>query len=405
MRAKDILHSALEGLTRNISRSLLTTLGIIIGVGSVVLMVSVGGTFQKFILDQVSSFSGNTFEIHSKGLQEFGKATVTLTEADAEALAKLSTVKNVTAVIFVAQKVKYGSEEVSPMLLGTSKEIFINWSMKLDRGRLLTDGDVKGGQSVVVLGSKTAEDLFGNSDPLGKRISVGERKFTVVGVLKAVGGAMGTQMDTPAYIPFTVAKTMTSKGRYIDYISLQASGNVDLAAEDIKSLLRQRHNITNPNDDPKKDDFISRSFAQATAIIGTVTLSITIFLGLIAGISLIVGGIGIMNIMLVSVSERTKEIGLRKAVGASRRDILLQFLIEAVALTLLGGIIGIVGGSALGFLLTRLAAKFLGSLSFALTIGSVLLSVGMAVGTGLIFGLYPARRAAKLHPIEAMRFE
>ncbi|MDD5102990.1 MAG: ABC transporter permease [Candidatus Peribacteraceae bacterium] len=405
MRTQDILRSAVEGLTRNISRSLLTTLGIIIGVGSVVLMVSLGATFQRFILDQVSTFSGNTFEIQSKGLEQFGKETNTLTEADAEALAKLSTVKNVAAVIFVAQKVKYGSEEVSPMLLGTSKEIFTNWSMKLARGRLLTDGDVKGGQSVAVVSSKTAEDLFGNADPLGKRISVGERKFTVVGVLKALGGAMGTQMDTPVYIPFTVAKTMTSKGQYVDYISLQASGNVDLASEDIKSLLRQRHNIDNPKDDPKKDDFISRSFAQATAIIGTVTLSITIFLGLIAGISLIVGGIGIMNIMLVSVSERTKEIGLRKAVGASRKDILLQFLIEAVALTVLGGLIGIVGGGMLGFLLTKLAAKFLGNLSFALTIGSVLLSVGMAVGTGLVFGLYPAQRAARLHPIEAMRFE
>ncbi|MFH1443940.1 MAG: ABC transporter permease [Candidatus Peregrinibacteria bacterium] len=405
MRIQDTLRSALEGLTRNISRSLLTTLGIIIGVGSVVLMVSVGATFQNFILDQLSDFSASTFEIHSKGLQEFGKETNTLTEGDAEALAKLSTVKNVVPVIFVAQKVKFGTQEASPMILGSTKDIFENWSMKVTNGRLLSDGDLKGGQSVVVLGGKTAEDLFGNSDPLGKRISVGERKFTVVGVLKTLGGAMGAQMDTPIYVPFTVAQTLTNKGRYIDYISLQAVGNIDLATEDIKSLLRQRHNIDNPNDDPDKDDFVSRSFAQATEIIGTVTLSITIFLGLIAGISLVVGGIGIMNIMLVSVSERTKEIGLRKAVGARRSDILLQFLIEAVALTLLGGLIGIVGGGLLGFLMTRLAAKFLGDLSFALTISSILLSIGMAVGTGLIFGLYPARRAAKLHPIEAMRFE
>lgn len=405
MRTIDILRSALEGLTRNISRSLLTTLGVIIGVGSVVLMVSVGATFERFILDQISDFSGNTFEIHSKGLQEFGKETMTLTEGDAEALAKLSTVKNVVPVIFVAQKVKYSTEEVSPMILGATKDIFENWSMKIEHGRLLTESDLKGSQYVVVLGGKTAEDLFGNADPLGKRISIGERKFTVVGILKTLGGAMGAQMDTPIYVPFTVAKTMTSKGQYIDYISLQAAGNIDLATEDITSLLRQRHGIRNPKNDPKKDDFIARSFAQATEIIGTVTLSITIFLGLIAGISLVVGGIGIMNIMLVSVTERTKEIGLRKAVGARRKDILIQFLIEAVALTLLGGMIGMIGGGFLGFLLTKLAAKFLGDMSFALTIGSVLLSLGMAVGTGLIFGLYPARRAARLHPIEAMRFE
>ncbi|MDD4286988.1 MAG: ABC transporter permease [Candidatus Peribacteraceae bacterium] len=405
MRTQDILRSATEGLTRNISRSLLTTLGVMIGVGSVVLMVSLGATFQRFILDQVNTFSGSTFEIQPKGLEQFGKSTNTITEADADALAKLSTVKNVTPAIFIAQKVKYGSEEVSPMVLGTSKEIFTNWSLKIEHGRLLTDGDLKGGQSVAVVGPKTAEDLFGNADPLGRRISVGERKFTVVGVIKGLGGAMGTQMDRVIYVPYTVAKTMTSKGQYVDYISLQATGNVDLATEDIKLLLRQRHNIDNPKDDPNKDDFVARSFAQAMEIVGTVTLSITIFLGLIAGISLVVGGIGIMNIMLVSVSERTKEIGLRKAVGARRKDILLQFLIEAVALTLLGGVIGIAGGGFLGFLLTRLASKFLGNLSFALTISSVLLALGMAVGTGLIFGLYPALRASKLHPIEAMRFE
>ncbi|MDD5074350.1 MAG: FtsX-like permease family protein, partial [Candidatus Peribacteraceae bacterium] len=161
--------------------------------------------------------------------------------------------------------------------------------------------------------------------------------------------------------------------------------------------------IDNPEDDPKKDDFIARSFAQATGVISTVTLSITIFLGLIAGISLVVGGIGIMNIMLVSVTERTKEIGLRKAVGAKRRDILIQFLIEAVSLTLLGGLIGIAGGGVFGFILARLAAKFLGSFPFSLTPGSILLSIGMAVGTGLVFGIYPALRAAKLHPIEALR--
>ena len=405
MRTQDTLRSATEGLTRNISRSLLTTLGVIIGVGSVVLMVSVGATFERYILDQVSTFSGKTFEVQPKGMEQFGKDMNTLTEADAEALGKLSTVQNVTKAIFIAQKVKYGSEEETPMVLGTSKEIFTNWSLKIEQGRLLTDGDLKGGQKVAVIGPKIAENLFGNADPLGKRISVGEQKFTVVGVLKGLGGMMGTQMDRMIYVPYSVAKTMTSKGQYVDYISLQASGNVELAEEDIKLLLRQRHDLDNPGNDPDKDDFIARSFEQAMDIVGTVTLSITIFLGLIAGISLVVGGIGIMNIMLVSVSERTKEIGLRKAVGARRKDILMQFLIEAVALTLLGGIIGIVGGGFFGFLITRLAAKFLGSLSFALTIGSVTLALGMAVGTGLIFGLYPALRAAKLSPIEAMRFE
>ncbi|HBH19361.1 MAG TPA: hypothetical protein DDX11_00080, partial [Candidatus Peribacter riflensis] len=294
MRTQDTLRSATEGLTRNISRSLLTTLGVIIGVGSVVLMVSVGTTFERYILDQVSSFSGNTFEIQPKGMEQIGKNMNTLTEADAEALDKLSTVQNVTKAIFIAQKVKYGSEEETPMVLGTSKEIFTNWSLKIQEGRLLTDGDLKGGQNVAVIGPQIAENLFGNADPLGKRISVGEQKFTVVGVLKGLGGMMGTQMDRMIYVPYTVAKTMTSKGQYVDYISVQAVGSVELAEEDIKSLLRQRHDLDNPENDPDKDDFIARSFEQAMDIVGTVTLSITIFLGLIAGISLVVGGIGIM---------------------------------------------------------------------------------------------------------------
>jgi putative ABC transport system permease protein len=405
MLFSDTIRSAMEGLTRHPSRSLLTTLGIVIGVGSVVLMVSIGASFEAFILDQVSEFSGSTFEIHAKGLQEFGKETMTLTEGDYEALAKLSTVKSVSPVIFVTEKVRYGKEEVSPMVLGTTKEIFTNWALKLDHGRILTEGDAKGGQEVIVLGSQTAEDLFGNADPVGRRVNVGERKFTVVGVLKSMGSTLGAQLDTPVYLPYTVAKTMTNKGLYVDYISLQAAGDIDLAMEDIKSLLRQRHKIDNPTDDPDEDDFIARSFAQAAEIIGTVTMSITIFLGLIAGISLLVGGIGIMNIMLVSVTERTKEIGLRKAVGARRRDILLQFLMEAVTLTLLGGLIGLTGGGFLGFVLARLAARFLGEFPFSLTPTAIALALSMAIGTGLIFGLYPAQRAAKLHPIEALRFE
>lgn len=178
-----------------------------------------------------------------------------------------------------------------------------------------------------------------------------------------------------------------------------------LAMADITSLLRQRHSIENPDNDYDKDDFRARSAAQATEIVGTVGLGLTAFIGLIAGISLVVGGIGIMNIMLVSVSERTREIGLRKAVGATRQDILRQFLMEAVSLTLLGGIIGIIGGASIGALLAAIASKFIGHVPFVLSIPALIAAVSMALGTGLVFGLYPARKAAEKSPMEAIRWE
>jgi len=405
MLIKDLLASASEGLRRNRMRSLLTTLGIIIGVGSVVLMVSIGASFQQFILDQVENFSGDTFEINAKGVEQIGKETLTITMNDVEAIRNLSTVQSIAPTIFVTERVQYGTEEITPFVFGTTKEMFNNWSMKIEQGRLLTDADVKGAKSVVVLGPQAAEDLFPNEGPLGKRITIGERKFTVVGVLQEIGSPLAGQLDSMIYMPFSVAKAMMGRTTYVDYISLQSKGDNKLTQQDITMLLRQRHNIDNPTGDPDKDDFIARSFAQATEIIGTVTMSITLFLGLIAGISLLVGGVGIMNIMLVSVTERTKEIGLRKAVGARRRDILLQFLLEAVVLTGLGGIIGLIGGIGLGVLLVLIAAKFLSGISYTLSLTAVISSLATAVAVGLMFGIYPARKASMLTPIQALGYE
>jgi len=405
MLLTDVIAAALEGLNRNKMRSLLTALGIVIGVGSVVLMVSIGASFERFILDQVESFSGDTFEIQSKGLEQVGKDLFTLTFNDLEAIKKLSTVQSVAPAIFVTEKTQYGDKTISPWVFGTTKEIFHNWSMEIDQGRLLTDADVLGAKSIIVLGPQAAEDLFDDVNPIGKRITVGSRKFTVVGVLQALGSPLTQELDSIAYIPFTVAKAMMGRSVYIDYISLQSKGDNKLTTKDVQSLLRQLHNIDNPEGDPDKDDFSARSFESATDIIGTVTLSITLFLGLIAGISLLVGGVGIMNIMLVSVTERTKEIGLRKAVGARRRDIMLQFLLEAITLTILGGIVGLLGGIAFGYLLTLIAGKFLGSISYSISIQAILLSLFTALAVGLIFGLYPARKAAMLTPIQALGFE
>lgn len=405
MILEDLISVSLEGLRRHRSRSVLTTLGVIIGVGSVILMISIGSSFEKWIVDQIDQFGGNVFEIHAKGLQEVGKDVLSITFGDYEAIKNLTTVTSVSPAIFMGERITYGDEEIAPMIMGTTKEIFANWSFEASEGRLLIDSDVTGARSVVVLGSKAAEDLFPHESPIGKRVTIGARKFTVVGVMGSLGSPLTATMDSSAFIPFTVAKVMKGRTRYIDYISLQSTTSIELAEADLKSLLRQRHKIDNPENDPDKDDFYARSVQQAMEMITAVTMGITVFLGLIAGISLLVGGIGIMNIMLVSVSERTKEIGLRKAVGATKRDILFQFLLEAVVLTLIGGFIGIVSGIGIGYLLYLIASHFLGGFSYALSLNAILLAVGMAVSTGLIFGLYPAQKAANLSPMEAMRWE
>ncbi len=405
MHISDTIHTATRGLTRNPMRSLLTTLGIIIGVGSVVLMVSVGSSFERFILSQVESFSGDTFELQPKGLEQIGAPTDTITAGDAEAIERLSTVQSVAPVIFVRERVAYGKENIAPFIFGTRQEAFNNWSLKVDTGRLLNESDVAGAKNVAVLGPKSAEDLFGQSNPVGKRINIGTSTLTVVGVLESLGSVLGQQMDGYVYIPVTVARTITGNSSTVDYVSLQSRGDNEITKLDIETLLRQRHKIKNPGNDPDKDDFVVRSFAQATQILNTVTMSITLFLGLVAGISLLVGGIGIMNIMLVTVTERTAEIGLRKAVGARRRDILLQFLVESVLLTVSGGLIGLAGGVGIGFVMATAAGKFLEGFAYSLPLSAVLLSVGMAAAVGLVFGIYPARQAAVLDPIEAMRYE
>jgi putative ABC transport system permease protein len=379
-------------------------LGIIIGVGSVVLMVSIGNSFQNYILDQIDSIGSGTVDVFPVGLQKFGSNLESLVYDDFEAVSKLSTVRDVSPIILVSQPVAYGKEEVSPMVMGTRREIFGNYGLKMDVGRMLETTDEDGAKFVAVVSHQTALDLFGNVDPLGKKIKIGEFPFTVIGVVQSMGSLLLSDLDKPVYIPFSTARSITGQ-KYLTYMTLKAVGDPAIATEDVKLLLRQQHRIDNPTDDSEKDDFIVRSSEQVTGIVNSVTLGLTVFLSLVAAISLLVGGIGIMNIMLVSVTERTREIGLRKAVGARKIDILLQFLLEAVSLTLTGGVVGILCGGGLGWLLAKVASGALGPIPYSLSFVAIAMAVGMAVFIGLVFGIYPAKRAADLSPMEALRYD
>lgn len=400
----DTVRTAIRGVTANKTQAALTMLGIIIGVGSVTLMQSIGASFQGYIINQINSVGSHTMGVVPKGINQMGADMTSLTFEDFNAIARLPTVTSATPGILVPQKVTVGKESSSPYLIGARKEIFANYGMKLQEGRFLDNNDELGAKSVVVIAHQTSKDLFGDDDPVGKRVTIGNGAYTVVGLLQEVGSPVLQELESAVIMPFSSARVLTGQTA-LTLISLQTTSDAILTKADITAVLRQRHQIHNPENDPKKDNFEVRSTQQAEDIISTVSVGLTVFLSLIAAISLVVGGIGIMNIMLVSVLERTREIGLRKAVGARSRDILLQFLLEALTLTLTGGIIGLLLGAGLGWLICALASKALGSVQFIISFQSIVLAMGMAVGTGLVFGIVPAKNAAELNPIEALRYE
>ena len=406
---------AIRGLAVNKLRSALTMLGIVIGVGAVIALLSVGQGVDRYIREQFLSIGTNLLFVIPGTLEEGGPPSArsgqsaALTLGDARAIAdplRVPDVVQVAAELTRFTVVSAGKREATVQVRGVTPEYQDVRNWKPVEGAFITEADVAGHSRVAVLGQTTMNRLFPDDPwPIGKTIKINKIPFRVIGIMEKKGGSGFGDQDNTVFVPLTTAQTRlfpsrTLSGEYkvsVIYAQAVAEDRMDAAAEQISEVLRERHNIAFKDD----DDFSVINQADLINIFGQITGVLTIFLGAIAAISLLVGGIGIMNIMLVSVTERTREIGLRKAVGAKRRDILMQFLIEAVVLSLVGGFIGIGLGAIGAFAIGRLAEE----LRTYVSLQAVLIATGFSVAVGLFFGIYPASRAARLHPIQALRYE
>ena len=401
---------ALQGLTANKLRSSLTMLGIIIGVAAVIALVAVGQGAQAAVTQRFQSLGSNLLVV-SPGAAFYGRVSQgaasaqSLTNEDAAAIAQLATlVETVAPEYSTRAQVVYGNKNTQTSTLGVTPEYLTVRNWQVAQGRFIDQQDVESLAKVCALGTTVVEDLFGGNylDPVGKTIKINRQNYQVVGVMASKGQTGFTNEDDQVFIPLSTAQVKfggagnTSLGAI--NVQVASAEMMDFAQAELTAILRARHGLS-PS---QADDFNIRSQVQIMEMVQQTTGTFTILLGAIAAISLVVGGIGIMNIMLVSVTERTREIGIRKAVGAKRRDILMQFLVEAVVLSGLGGIVGVLVGWGSAQLLSRLASELLSTL---VTPDSVVMALGVSVAIGLFFGIYPANRAARLNPIEALRHE
>lgn len=394
-----ILRTAWRSLMVNKMRSVLTALGIIIGVGSVILMIALSQGASAGITERIASMGTNILMISPSGGQGAmrGALQAQLKMEDAEAIANLPYVKNVAPEASTNATVELGSLTWSATVSGTTPAMAAIKEWKITEGGFFTQQDTENKAMVAVLGQTVVDNLFmGSTQPLGSTIRVNNLEFTVIGIIPSQGG--NETQDNTIYIPLGTAQQRLIGGTGVRMINVQAESAESLAflKTSITSLLRERHRLA----DTAEDDFRIMDMAQLLETVQDTTKILGLLLGGIAAVSLIVGGIGVMNIMLVSVTERTREIGIRMAVGARTRDILAQFLIESILLCVIGGAIG----CALGGGLAKIFGMFT-SWTMAIPLWSVILSIGFSLTVGIVFGYYPAKRAAELDPIEALRYE
>ncbi|MBT6690928.1 FtsX-like permease family protein [Candidatus Parcubacteria bacterium] len=411
MQLRNIFNISIKALSRSKLRTLLTVLGVLVGISSVTIIISAGNSVEALIFKQIEGFGSNYIQTEVRVPKGSGGTTSmvqgvvisTLKEKDRQDFLDLENIDKAYGAVITQDIISWQGELNKVMIYGVGSSYIDIDTTEIDQGRFYTEDEDDSKARVIVLGSKVKEDLFGPSDAIGENVKINKINFKVIGVAKPRGAVFTFDLDDMVFIPVKTTQTALMGINYLSAITSQMvdSSIEEETAEQMRMILRENHDI----DDPDKDDFEVMSGTEAMEMMATILGGMTILLVVLAGLSLLVGGVGIMNIMYATVAERTFEIGLRKAVGASPKDILQQFLIESIIITFLGGVFGIILGIIVIYGV-YIGANYYG-MEWPLSISwlGILLAIGFSVVVGLIFGLYPARKAARLDPITALRKE
>ncbi len=404
-------------LKQNRGRTILTILGVVIGIAAVVIVMSAGNGLEGYVMDQMDAFGTDYIELEPKvpnvsktssanasGVAQ-GVSLTSLDLEDAEDVATISNVKAMYAAVLGQEIVRYGNEKATPLLWGVTASYPEIDTLDLASGRFFTEEEDKSLTRVVVLGSDVKDKLFGDREAVGERVKIGKNNFKVIGVYQSKGSMFFMNMDDAIYVPLRTTQKIVMGIDHVTFIMAKMidPDREDETKEEAMLLVRENHDLE--SDDPDKDDFAVNGSGEAKEMLDVIFGGITLLLVALAAISMLVGGVGIMNIMYVSVTERTYEIGLRKAVGATRKNILWQFLLEAVVITCAGGVVGVIIGIVVSWLISLLAVSQGIDFAFILSWQGIIIACLFSIGVGMLFGIYPARKAANMDPIEALSYE